>query len=324
MKKHNIDRMQGIVRGTFCIACILLAAEAFAQPAATQEEYDKRAKVLKVRKKMEVERDLALRTESQLSSLEARVAAVPRLSDGDAQLRTYLALRSEVKEMLGLMETTTSRQVEILGNADSVASAGDLLPQTGAYLEEIRSELQAMGVKQKSQRARLVEISRVVELGIKNVPPPERFRNGAGQEMRLVRSGGQSFYISLEPVAGSEGMTFAQAQALVAKLAQREKSPYHLPTRKELVLLERLKLFPSCAIWSADQWKPSDTEEQRQQERFGIVKYLVWDPRRVLGRKASFGELPQASYPKLGVYVVTSVQAGTRIRWASLAKEGKP
>ena len=83
----------------------------------------------------------------------------------------------------------------------------------------------------------------------------------------------------------------------------------------ELRILSQLNMLPPKAVWSLHLWSYDDPENARMFERFGVKLYMIWDPKNLLGRGVTFGELPFARHPNIAYYLVTSSRTGIQNRW---------
>lgn len=283
------------------------------------EEYEKRGKILKIREKMMLEREEKERRDKFLQGASANLQIIPQQYSPDDQLVHYIALRRRLLEELDSLGDTANRQVELAGLVDTAMAAGGLLPQVSDYLKESRLQLQSLNTSQTNARKQITEMLQMVKLAIQNVPPPASFQNESGMTMRLIRAGKNAFYISGQPVA--TGINWQEAQELARKTTHRENAIYALPGQEQLSVLEQRKIFPEQPIWTARPWAPEENGEQQMLERFGVKEYLIWNPKGVLGPRKSFGELPFAKYPQMGVYLVTSARTGWNVRWKNIMQK---
>ena len=241
------------------------------------------------------------------------------------------------------------------------ANAGNkLLRQEQSYLNQYIAELRNFGQQQDDDTKRMRLLIARLKKNIPRLPAPQSFVNELGMEMQLVSvKKFTPFYISATPVNNRQwnllasrsdtiaarendddspcgNIDFASASAFTQGAARFTGFKYTLPTAEQCAALGKngFGTQSSVASWMQTPWLQDkytrNTDEYYALGRFGIRMATVWDPACRLYRQSAkddddtlplFGELPQASYPELGVYLTAPLEAGTLTRYNIVAKK---
>ncbi len=310
------------------------------------EAFEKRQDTLKIREKLLFERSAKEERDKNLDKIGASLQLIGTLTDSNEQVRRYVKLRRKILDVMDEIKDASTRQVELAGLIDAAMADGGLLPQVADYLKEARAQLHQMGLNQKRNQETLQKYLQTVQMGIKNVPPPESFTTRTGIVMRLVGRGPKAFYVSSTPIStalfdaardasagikpefpissegspAKTGLTWKNAVTFSNWLSEQENAMYRLPDLEEIKWLNQVKYPLGCAVWSRTVWWPEDYEYQRMSERFAVSQYLIWDPQCRIAGKNVFGDLPSSNYETLGVIMVTSGQTGWQRRWDEILR----
>ena len=200
---------------------------------------------------------------------------------------------------------------------------------------------------EKSTR-RLLAFRRYIWKQIRGVPPPPRYVNSAGLELRLHEiAGGERFYVST-PVTReflnsflnghghtspdsaltthqgttetgqsiATGVTRNLAQAYCGWLTETAGHEYRLPTFRQAEATGNLPV----AIWTRTTWEYENRQTADLCRRSGLRLWTLYDPRERLAAGRAVGELPFANYKSLGFVITTTTRTAIQNRLQRLRK----
>lgn len=299
---------------------ILLTGMGYADDAnSVLMDHDTRGRVVRVREMMQDEIACNARFDKEVQSVEASFYTIARLKDGEKKLEEFIALRRRIVVLIAEIKSRSERQIEINGMSEAILATGGIIPQMQTYLEEVKAQLQSFGTSQEEAVKKLQKTIDYIGVAARNVQAPATYSTASGIKFTLVSYGPRSFYISMKPIA--KGFSLDDAFMMANDLTTKEGFRYYLPTQNEINVLKQAGFKTQGAMLTIQQWATDNPDEMSMSERFGVRKYLVWDPENILGFGETFGEVPFAKYDEAAIYFVTPARTGWQIRWNKIAAE---